>query len=100
MATHFKIGDEIIMNDLANIAYGITKKGSIGVIEKVNLTKTLNDDCYYVKFSKITRTGHPLSSYWVSAKCFELHKQLTIQEKVINKIKLMDQQRKEKGYAF
>jgi len=62
----FKIGDKIIMNSQANEHYGLTKEGSIGVIQKIK------GDLACVLFSKLTGGGSTPDTYDVQLECMDL----------------------------
>lgn len=94
----YKVGDEIIMTSEASVIYGITKKGSRGIIKAIDPSR--GSEKYFVEFTHTT--GDLRSSdrhYWVTGY-FRLAERLTQREKIIRKIQQMDKRRKDQGYVF
>jgi hypothetical protein len=102
----FNIGDTIIMAKVANNHYSRSRAGSIGVIIDYDPRRQNWDGMaqpYLVKFSKLTgnHSGENMSeNFWVDSVHFEGYVEATPQEKVILKIRDMENRRKELGYAF
>lgn len=95
----FKVGDTIIMNRKASDWYGITKKGSIGVIVAISPDR---DERYKITFSKLTgiTSNSDERTFWIHETTFDLIEPVDPKVAVIKKIKEMDSRRKEMGYAF
>jgi hypothetical protein len=88
----FKVGDEVIVD---NDEYGITTKGSIGIVQRVR-----DDNQLLVFFTTLTSgryghhdRGHPADTYWVSAQDLLLKKPVNPQQAVLAKIKEMEARR-------
>lgn len=80
----FQVGDKIIMNGLADDAYGCTRSGSTGTILEVD------EQEIKVAFDLLTGYSDPTSIFWVEKCHCELLTIYSREERVIKKIKQME----------
>jgi hypothetical protein len=95
----FNLGDEVILNSLANGLYYITREGSTGIVERVYGTHSVA-----IRFTHTTGAEDSKGLFTVSTECVDLVSNSRNSSfkyaAVINKIKQMDTRRKGLGYAF
>lgn len=104
----FNIGDKVIVNPNTQGIFPITIPGSIGTI--INITNfSLNYDIYCIKFENIKYkydlgtfnfSSITIKRYFSLYNTFILSKHDKKYEKVILKIKQLENKRKELGYAY